>query len=284
MKIAVLSDIHSNSIALKACLDEAIGCGVDRIIFLGDYLSDCAYPKRTLKLLADVANTLPCYFIKGNREEYLIDYHYTSDKNWCYCSSSGSLLYTYEEITARDIEWFESLNICDTIRIEGYADITACHGSLTNTREHMRPSSQTTKQYMDNADTQYLLCGHTHLQFEYKYNGKTLINPGAVGVQCSEQTKAQFVVLSWSQDRWVCTFKSVDYDINAVIAEIKQSGLLKKSNVWARGVIKNITTGHNYMLDCFKLALAEYEQSDGYIKGARVPECYWEKAAKALDL
>ena len=43
MKLGIISDIHSNVIALKACIEymEAVSC--DEYLFLGDYVSDTSY-------------------------------------------------------------------------------------------------------------------------------------------------------------------------------------------------------------------------------------------------
>ena len=51
MKIAVLSDIHGNYIALKKCIIDAKEHNVDRYVFLGDYLGEFPYPHRTLDIL-----------------------------------------------------------------------------------------------------------------------------------------------------------------------------------------------------------------------------------------
>ena len=48
MKIAVLSDIHGNFEALKACVSYALEKGVTTFWFLGDYLGEFAYPQRTI--------------------------------------------------------------------------------------------------------------------------------------------------------------------------------------------------------------------------------------------
>ena len=52
MKFAVISDIHSNYMALEnalCCLDDMrrAGEGVDGVIFLGDYLTDFPHPQYT---------------------------------------------------------------------------------------------------------------------------------------------------------------------------------------------------------------------------------------------
>ena len=51
MKSAVLADIHSNSIALDCCMEYAVDRGIDKFIFLGDYIGELAYPERTMERL-----------------------------------------------------------------------------------------------------------------------------------------------------------------------------------------------------------------------------------------
>lgn len=97
MNIGVISDIHSNYHGLKACVDHAILQGADRFLFLGDYVSDCAYPQKTMKLLYELKDSYECSFIKGNREEYMLDHRDCIGAGWVMPSSAtGSLLYTYE--------------------------------------------------------------------------------------------------------------------------------------------------------------------------------------------
>ena len=44
MRIAVISDIHSNYIAFKTIIDDIKKENIDEIIFLGDYVTDGPYP------------------------------------------------------------------------------------------------------------------------------------------------------------------------------------------------------------------------------------------------
>ena len=44
MRIALLSDIHANREALTACLEHARANGVERYVFLGDYVGYGADP------------------------------------------------------------------------------------------------------------------------------------------------------------------------------------------------------------------------------------------------
>ena len=48
MKLAVLSDIHGNYIALERCIEYALAHGAQRFVFLGDYVGELAYPQKTM--------------------------------------------------------------------------------------------------------------------------------------------------------------------------------------------------------------------------------------------
>ncbi len=51
MKIAVLSDIHGNYIALRECIKYAVEKGIETFVFLGDYVGELAYPQKTMEIL-----------------------------------------------------------------------------------------------------------------------------------------------------------------------------------------------------------------------------------------
>ena len=91
MKLGVFSDIHSNYHGFHACYEEAVKRGVNQFLFLGDYVSDCAYPEKTMELLYHIRDRYPCTFIRGNREDYLLNHKNGAEDGWVSPSSaSGS--------------------------------------------------------------------------------------------------------------------------------------------------------------------------------------------------
>ena len=65
MRFAVLSDIHSNYAALMAVIADAESRQPDYWLFLGDYVTDCPYPHRTVEFLRDFSQTHSCLMIRG---------------------------------------------------------------------------------------------------------------------------------------------------------------------------------------------------------------------------
>lgn len=65
MKLAVFSDIHSNYHGFHACYEEAVKRGVNQFLFLGDYVSDCAYPEKTMGLITISETGIPVLLYEG---------------------------------------------------------------------------------------------------------------------------------------------------------------------------------------------------------------------------
>ena len=63
MTVALLSDIHSNYYAFKACYEDTVKCGAEMFIFLGDYVSDLSEPQRTMDLVYEIQSKYRCHII-----------------------------------------------------------------------------------------------------------------------------------------------------------------------------------------------------------------------------
>lgn len=109
--VAVLADVHGNSRALVACLDYAKKRQIEKYIFLGDYITDHPYPQQVMAQLYQIQARYDCRFIRGNREDYMIDYRRNGDKQADGTPRRDCFLSCYENLMARDIDWFEGLPI-----------------------------------------------------------------------------------------------------------------------------------------------------------------------------
>ena len=72
MKIGIISDIHSNIYAFKACTEYMEKHKCDEYFFLGDYISDTPYTRETMDYLYEFMENHTCYLLRGNREEYML--------------------------------------------------------------------------------------------------------------------------------------------------------------------------------------------------------------------
>ena len=278
MKLALLGDIHSNYRALEQCLGYCEEERVDGYVFLGDFISDCPYPGRTLKMIRKILDQYPTWIIRGNREGYQLNHHENTDDLWEYNSNTGSLLYTYENLTSEDLKQIREWDICQVISIEGYPDFTICHGSPCSDRELLHIGSELAKIRLKETETNLLICAHTHIQGRYAYSGKTLINPGSVGVAVGVAGQAQFAILHGEEKRWKPEFLSLEYNMDLLLKEFDESDLPKKSKTFAKLIQYQLMTGENILIEVIQLAEERTKEALGFIPYGNLPDEYWERA------
>ncbi len=279
MRVAVISDIHSNFKAFEAFLKYIEEHPVDAIIGLGDYVTDMPYPRRTLDMLYALMKQYPCYILRGNREEYLLN-HDKQDQGWHISSPSGALLYTYENITREDLEFFEGLPTVTRVQIGDCPELMLCHGAPEEVRGNMKYDLKLREQVMKELPTDYLLGGHTHHQEAERIHDKMYINPGSLGLAINEKSgHAEFAILEGSRDVWEAELISVPYDLEGMLQTFSESGVDEYGLVLNRAVKKTMKTGINWFffaaMDAMQLSGKPLQQ---------VEEDIWNKVAEKLDL
>ena len=288
MKLGIISDIHSNIIALKACIEymESVAC--DEYLFLGDYVSDTPYTRETMDFLYEFMKKVPCHFLRGNREEYMLSQKEVIANNrekekWSWNSASGNLLFAYEQLTERDFAFFENLPITFRYEKEGYPAITCCHGSPSSSRELLLVGEDNTKEWLDDVDTDYLICAHTHYPGEMEYHGKRYYNSGCVGIAINDCGVAQCMILEDVTENgktaWKPTFLKISYDNKKVVEDIRKSGLLDKAPWFINSNIQILLTGIDHSAELVAAASKKAAEADQDAAWPRIEEKYFEEAA-----
>ena len=152
MRVAVISDIHSNYKALEAFLAYIEDCRVDAVIGLGDYVTDCPYPERTLSLLHEMEKKYPCHLLRGNREEYLLD-NRRQDQGWHISSPNGALYYTYRHMSGADLDWMEAMPSEAVLQLGDCPALTICHGAPGAVRGNFQFDEALKEQSMERLET-----------------------------------------------------------------------------------------------------------------------------------
>lgn len=279
MKIAFLSDIHSNYCALSACFQYIEENDIDYICYLGDYISDFPYPVKTLEMIKEFARSHSCFYIKGNREEYM-ENAFKNGVPWAKGSQQGSLLYTYDNLREEDIEWFLSLPVSSEITIGDYSPFGISHGGYDNSREIILPYDNTADDFIKHQTTRLHVLGHSHKPFVYEKDGKILLNPGSVGVAVSNRTNAQMAVAEFLADDIYINLIELPYDRKTAIKDFYESGLFDFANVWSRTIIAIAETGVHYNEQCIALVEKLAQQSGREF----CDEELWQNAAEILGI
>lgn len=284
MMIAVMADIHSNFEAFSACINETEKRGIKDYIFLGDYNGDLAYPQKTLQLLNELRRKYNCTFIRGNKEEYWINHRKNKEEVWTdNRSGTGMLCYNYENLSDKDIDFFESMPISKVIKYEGYSEFTVCHGSPLKVNQSMRPDYDYVEGLTKKLTSDLTICGHFHIQTDYNRNGKRVVNPGAVGVPLHSAGKAQFMILNGHKGVWNTGFLSVPYDIDRAIREMEEERLYERAPYWFEITKYVLRTGKKSHAAVLKIASDLYYKASGIRIWQNIPEEYWKTAVSELE-
>ena len=273
MTVALLSDIHSNYYAFKACYEDAVKCGAEMFIFLGDYVSDLSEPQRTMDLVYEIGSKYPTVCLRGNREGYMLDCE-SGKSSFTRGSKSGSLLFTYEHLRKKDLEFIRGLKISDTIEIEGVR-IEIAHAAMDNDRLYFDSNDGHAADIFPQMKCDYLLTGHSHKQYIQRNAGKTIINPGSVGIPQGGTYHPKYALLDIENGSISCQLREVPYDMTDAIHSQFASGLVDYAKYWAIGILYDIITGKECVL-----RLLEIVEKTGDFANEEI----WRAAATELGM
>lgn len=280
---AVLSDIHSNHYALETCIRYAMDRGVTKFLLLGDYVGELAYPQKTMKLLYELKEKYACTFIRGNREEYMLNHEKNDDGTWIKGNSiSGALLYGYENLKKQDRDFFRGLPICKRIEVEGFPAFTIGHGSPFRSNQRLAPGENAATEIVKNVDTSLILCGHTHVQCKFEVGNTSILNPGAVGYAQYSNGKAQFMILHGREGRWEEEFISLEYEVEKTIQEIWDSGLAEYAPGWSIASAELLRYGLKNPGDVLNRAMEMCKERKMEVQWPFIPETIWKIAMKEV--
>lgn len=276
IRYAVMADIHGNYEAFKTCVDYAINEGIDKFIFLGDYLGEFPNPEDTMKLLYELRDEYECYFIKGNKEDYWLNRRYNPECEWGNGNKSvGAMKYCYENLTDEDISFFESLPVSMTINKRGFKPILACHGSPTSNREKLTENSIDTLNHIRNHKDEFIVCGHTHWQRRIGDENEYAINVGSVGIALNSGGKtAEFTILEGDSEGYTYNFLSLDYDYEKEISVIKSSKVYEMAPYWSEVTINVLRNGTPSNVTILENVMKEDRGRHSWYE---LPDECWEK-------
>lgn len=283
MNIAVLSDIHGNHIALEVCMAYLEKRHIDACCFLGDYVGEFPGIEKVMNTLYDLQKKMPCYLIRGNKEDYQLSGLGDGHPEWdAYPSTVGMIRYGNRHLTQKDLSFISALPISECVQIKGMQDIRICHGSPRKVNEHIYAGKAKNEEIFAAVKERYILCGHTHEMTNAQEHSKVIWNPGSVGLPLEGGAKAKFLILHGEEGEWRPEFVALDYDAARVIQEMKEADLYRTAPFWTfitESLLKGNAVSHGTVLS---KAMEYCVQETGKCDWPKVPETCWEKAYREL--
>ena len=227
IKVAIISDIHGNSVALENILKDAEKNNVDDYIFSGDIVNDLPFGNETLELVKKYSNKV----LKGNKEQYLLELE-QEKYDWTQLQFKN-VIFMYNELTEENKAYIR--NLPHTINVE-YDGVKLCiaHGSPKSVEEQLKQEKRDLlDKYTKDLDADCLIFGHTHEKMWKEYiNNKLVINAGCSGVSPYYIGKAEYVILTIeNKEIKKVDFRLVDYNVEIIKQKIIECGILDVDKV-----------------------------------------------------
>jgi len=218
MRIAVISDIHSNLTALEAVIDKLPKH--DDLFCLGDIVG---YGPQPNEVIARLAELHPSVTILGNHDYAVI----SGDVQGFSTNAATAVEWTRRKLNEVSHDYLAALKPSARIQREGRS-FALYHGSpLDPLNEYIFPSLPATigRSLVTAASASIVLLGHTHMPMLHKFEGDLLANPGSVGQPRDGDPRASFALLSLSEGDVRFEVQRVRYDVGLVADRILSNGL-----------------------------------------------------------
>jgi diadenosine tetraphosphatase ApaH/serine/threonine PP2A family protein phosphatase len=238
MRLALLSDVHSNIQALDACLAHARGQQVQRFAFLGDLVGYGANPQevidRVMLLTEEGAMVL-----KGNHDEMAV-----RPPPQVKTIGDSTAEWTHRQLGLSALLWLDTLPYAIHLDTVLLVHASADAPELWRYVYDQRSATASLNAANDWPGVRYVFGGHVHLQTLY-YRGATdglmafapqpgvaipvpqhrqwLATIGSVGQPRDGNPKAMYAVLD--TERAQLTFHRIPYDHYSAAAAIRRTGL-----------------------------------------------------------
>jgi|SRR6516164_4763168 putative phosphoesterase len=220
MRIAVLSDVHGNLLALDACLaDLASQGGAEAIVVAGDLCLAGPKPKKVLQRLEEIGAAC----VRGNKDRYLYDGAAGGD------SASGEaaqIAWTRRELGEQWLEWLGELPFA--LRIgEDDNQLLIVHANPKSDDEHLWPDADEAalRRLVGDETATAIAFGHLHLPYVRAWRGKLLINVGSAGLPKDGDPRACYAILTEREGGWQVKHRRVPFDVKRVATQLADCGI-----------------------------------------------------------
>ncbi|HEY0757310.1 MAG TPA: metallophosphoesterase family protein [Ktedonobacteraceae bacterium] len=221
MRIAVISDIHGNQLALEAVLsDLAHQQRCDQLVIAGDLCLNGPRPREVLQLVQG----LNCPVIQGN-----VDWETVTQAPDKGEKKRGAVSWTREQIGEEGIAYLAGLPFSYRSNNPAGRDLLVVHANPLNLEDALFPNAEDTEleRLLGGLDEQIgaLVFGHLHIAYARRWRELLLVDVASCGAPRDEDRRAAYGILSWQTDCWEAEIRRIHYDLPAVIKQIKSSGM-----------------------------------------------------------
>jgi putative phosphoesterase len=236
MRIAIISDIHGNLVALKAALSDIKRRKANRIVCLGDVAAAGPQPIEVIEHL----RRMRCLCVMGNTDESLANdlpskfaHEGISEEDRERLEALD--LWTRKKLTKSHRRYLSTFKPMLEVHFGPDQSLVCFHGSPSSNRDEIRPTTPNEElaHRLEGHKANVFVGGHTHIQMFRRFLGSLVINPGSVGLpfriessgRIRNTSTAEYAVVNSSGVALSVEFVSVPYSLSELRRAVRNSGM-----------------------------------------------------------
>ena len=199
MRVAVLSDVHGNAVALAAVLAELEREQPDLIVSGGD-LTWGPLPEETFAL----ASRLNARYVRGNADRAVLENQSSTEREqWMQAHHTPELR-----------EFLAGFEESVVVEVDGLGAVRICHGSPRSDEECVTPETPEARarEFAEGVDERVIVTAHVHIQFDREVAGIRSINAGSVGLPYEGKPGAFWALLGPEVE-----MRRTEYDVKKAV-------------------------------------------------------------------
>jgi putative phosphoesterase len=219
VRVAVLSDIHGNAVALDACLaDLAAEGGADRIVAAGDLCMDGPKPRKVLERLREAG----AHVVRGNTDRMIA----LDDPAQYPPEEQAAILWQRGALGQDWVAWLGAAPASLAIG-NGSDGLLICHATPRSDEEHVWPdaSDEQLEAIVAGIEARTIAFGHLHVPYVRVWRDRMFVNVASAGLPKDGDPRAHYALLTQQNGGWSVRSRRVAFDVERVAKQLRKSGI-----------------------------------------------------------
>jgi putative phosphoesterase len=228
-RLALLSDVHGNAVALEAVRKEIRKQKPDAVLIAGDHALNGPQPAETVDALRELEAD-GALIVQGNTDIAVADFDYAAAFPWFPEGVPDSIIaaaeWAHETLGEERLVWLRGLPAERRLRVDDSLVLVthASPGSQTQGFDATLDAA-TVVERLAHTDARVVCCGHTHLPDVRDFGYRVIVNDGSAGYVFDGEPSASWALVDMVDGGVTAEIRRTEFDVMGVANAISARGL-----------------------------------------------------------
>lgn len=232
MRLALISDIHGNAVALEAVLTAISTQQITQIICLGDVASTGPQSCEVIQRLREVG----CPVVMGNMDAWLLQPEPKEHPDERRQRWQEMDLWCAAQLSVADRAYLRSFQPSIVYSLPGRKTLVCYHGSPRSFTERILPTTPEAEleQALASVRGDLMVGGHMYVQMVRRFQDRLVFNPGSVGLAMDRVSSlsdirqsafAEYAIVECDPTSLQVALHRIAFDLQAFLQAMHASGM-----------------------------------------------------------